>query len=494
MTGSYILAIDQGTTSSRAIVFDRQLNPIASAQQEFAQHFPQSGWVEHDAEEIWTSVLAVCRGALEKASLSATDIAAIGITNQRETTVVWDRATGTPIAPAIVWQDRRTADMCRELAAAGHSDTVVEQTGLRLDPYFSATKVAWLLDNTAGARKRADRGELAFGTIDSFVLWRLTGGKVHATDVTNASRTALYDIREHAFSANLLTLFNVPANMMPDVLDCAADFGVTDSALFGAPIPIAGIAGDQQAALVGQRCFSPGDTKSTYGTGCFVIANTGESILRSSHQLLTTIGYRINGKTTYALEGSIFVAGSAVQWLRDGLKLLRDAAETEAIAERHGIERDVFVVPAFTGLGAPYWDPDARGAIYGITRGATADALITATLQSIAFQTWDLVGAMRDDGVRPGTIRVDGGMAANSWFLQFLSDVCQCDIERPKNTESTVLGAAILAALQIGWFTDLNELDRTLEKDRTFVPMQSETETKSLLDGWRDAVARTRSG
>ncbi|MFK8054061.1 MAG: glycerol kinase GlpK [Woeseiaceae bacterium] len=493
MSSSYILAIDQGTTSSRALVFDRSLNVVASAQEEFTQHFPRSGWVEHDASEIWQSVVSVCRQAIEQANLTGKDIAAIGITNQRETTVVWDRATGEPIAPAIVWQDRRTAAICRELTDAGHASVVELQTGLRLDPYFSATKVAWILDHTDGARERANRGELAFGTIDSFVLWHLTGGVEHATDVTNASRTALYDIAEHRFSDALLAVFNVPKSVLPEVKDCAADFGTTDPALFGAPIPIAGIAGDQQAALIGQACFSAGDTKSTYGTGCFVIANTGDTLLRSSHQLLSTVGYRINGKTTYALEGSIFVAGSAIQWLRDGLKLLGDAAETEAIAEQHGIERDVYVVPAFTGLGAPYWDPDARGAVYGVTRGTTAEALITATLQSIGYQTWDLVGAMRDDGVTPGTIRVDGGMVANDWFLQFLADVCQCTIDRPTNTESTVLGAAMLAGLQIGWYDSLEALADDRRQDVVFEPKMALDDTRSLTAGWLAAVGRTRS-
>ncbi|MEN7342435.1 MAG: glycerol kinase GlpK [Pseudomonadota bacterium] len=492
MTKQYILSIDQGTTSSRAIVFDQSLQAVASAQQEFSQHFPASGWVEHDAEEIWASVVAVCREALASANLDASDIAAIGITNQRETTIVWDRETGKPISRAIVWQDRRTAEICRELARAGHADTVAEKTGLRLDPYFSATKVAWILDHTAGARERAQRGELAFGTVDSFVLWHLTNGEVHATDVTNASRTALYDISAQQFCPELLEIFRVPANMMPDVRDCAADFGVTDPALFGAAIPVAGIAGDQQAALIGQGCFAPGETKSTYGTGCFVIANTGDEILRSSHQLLTTIGYRIAGKTTYALEGSIFVAGSAIQWLRDGVRLFDDASETGDIASEHGVEKDVYVVPAFTGLGAPYWDPDARGAVYGITRGTTREALVTATLQSIAYQTWDLVGAMRDDGVAPGTIRVDGGMVSNDWFLQFLADVCGCDIRRPTNTESTVLGAAMLAALQCGWFTSLADVQSALAEDRTFSPSMAAADVESLVGGWVDAVRRTR--
>ena len=494
MSNTHLLAIDQGTTSSRAVVYDAALTPVASAQREFTQHFPQSGWVEHDAEEIWDGVVAVCRDALAQAGLEAADIAGIGITNQRETTVVWDRATGRPIANAIVWQDRRTAAHCRALEGAGHGAVVTERTGLRLDPYFSATKIAWLIDHIDGARKRAQAGELAFGTIDTFLLWRLTGGRVHATDATNASRTALFDISAQQWDASLLELFDVPAALMPEVRDCAAEFGATDAELFGAAIPVRGIAGDQQAALIGQACFAPGMTKSTYGTGCFVISNTGGTLLRSQHQLLSTIGYRLGGETTYALEGSIFVAGSAIQWLRDALGAIEHAADTEAIAAAHGIERDVVVVPAFTGLGAPYWDPDARGAVFGLTRGGGREALVTATLQSVALQTWDLVGAMRDDGVTPAEIRVDGGMVANDWFLQFLADVTGSNIERPRQTESTVLGAAALAGLQAGLFDSLDALSDAWQRDASFSPTLPDAEVDALTGAWRDAVARVRGG
>ena len=490
----YILAIDQGTTSSRAVIYDASLQAIASAQQEFRQYFPQSGWVEHDADEIWESVLAVCRKALTDAGLGAADIASIGITNQRETTVIWDRDSGKPIAPAIVWQDRRTAERCRTLIADGHSAVVEDRTGLRLDPYFSATKIAWLLDHVDGARARAERGELAFGTIDTFVLWRLTGGAVHATDATNASRTALYNIHAQRWSDALLGIFDVPAGVLPEVHDCAYRYGTTEPALFGGAIPIGGIAGDQQAALIGQACFDEGMTKSTYGTGCFVIANTGAEVVRSSHQLLSTIGYRVGGETTYALEGSIFVAGSAVQWLRDGLQVVEHAGDTAGIAAEHGVERDLIVVPAFTGLGAPHWDPDARGAVFGLTRGSDRAALITATLQSIAYQTADLMGAMQEDGVAAGVLRVDGGMVANDWFLQFLADVTRRPIERPTNIESTVLGAAALAGLEAGVFESLDTLQTVRSVDAEFAVRMPGAERDELLAGWRDAVGRVRSG
>ncbi|MEM7612389.1 MAG: glycerol kinase GlpK [Pseudomonadota bacterium] len=493
MSNDFILAIDQGTTSSRAVIYDRRLTPVASAQREFAQSFPQSGWVEHDANEIWAGVVHVCRQALASAGIDAAQLAGIGITNQRETTVVWDRHSGEPIAPAIVWQDRRTAERCRELAAAGHESMVTDTTGLLLDPYFSATKIAWLLDHTDGARARADRGDLAFGTIDAFLLWRLTGGTVHATDATNASRTALFDIRKNQWSEALLSVFNVPASVLPDVLDCAADFGETDAELFGSRVPIRGIAGDQQAALIGQMCFEPGMTKSTYGTGCFVIANTGEQLLRSSHKMLGTIGYRLDGKTHFALEGSIFVAGSAVQWLRDGVQLIEHAADTLSLAKDNGVERDVYVVPAFTGLGAPHWDPDARGAIFGLTRATDRGAIVTATLQSIAYQTVDLLTAMHDDGLAEGTLRVDGGMVANDWFLQFLADVTQRTIERPDGIESTANGAAALAALQAGLYDSLDALTGARRVDATFQQNLPLDDVQTLLAGWHDAVERTRS-
>ncbi|MEM6818503.1 MAG: glycerol kinase GlpK [Pseudomonadota bacterium] len=490
---SYILAIDQGTTSSRAVVFDANLEVVASAQQEFAQHFPQSGWVEHDAEEIWDSVVTVCREALNNAGISAAEVASIGITNQRETTIVWDRETGKPISRAIVWQDRRTAEICRGLAGEGHGPVVERKTGLRLDPYFSATKLAWILDHTEGARERADAGQLAFGTVDTFVLWRLTGGAVHATDVTNASRTALLDIESQQWDDELLSIFNVPEAVLPEVRDCADDYGVTADDLFGSAIPIGGIAGDQQAALIGQCCFAPGATKSTYGTGCFVIANSGSSIVRSNNQLLSTIGYRIAGETTYAIEGSIFVAGSAIQWLRDGIRIIDHAKDTADIAESHGIERDVVVVPAFTGLGAPHWDPDARGAIFGLTRGSDRAAIVTATLQSIAYQTADLMGAMKDDGLSPALLRVDGGMVANTWFLQFLADVTRLPIERPANTESTVLGAAALAGLQAGLFDSLDALTKVRAVDHSASPVMPDADAAQLMQSWHSAVARTRS-
>ncbi|MEL6870774.1 MAG: glycerol kinase GlpK [Pseudomonadota bacterium] len=492
-SNSFVLAIDQGTTSSRAVVYDASLAMVASAQQEFRQHFPQSGWVEHDAEDIWNSVIDVCREALKRASIDASQLAGIGITNQRETTVVWDRATGRPIAKAIVWQDRRTAAVCRELQSQGHGELVAQTTGLRLDPYFSATKIAWLLDHIDGARERAERGELAFGTIDTFLLWRLTGGKVHATDATNASRTALFDITTQQWSAALLDVFNVPESVLPEVCDCAHDYGMTEPGLLGSAVAVRGIAGDQQAALIGQACFAPGMTKSTYGTGCFAIANTGDTLLRSQHQLLGTVGYRLQGQTTYALEGSIFVAGSAVQWLRDGVRMIDHAADTLALAGANGIEYDVVVVPAFTGLGAPHWDPDARGAMFGLTRGSDRAAIVTATLQSIALQTYDLLSAMREDGVQPGTVRVDGGMVANGWFLQFLADVTGCDIDRPANIESTALGAAGLAAMQAGVFDDLDAFARIREQDGQFSPALPEADVQRLLSAWQDAVRRTRS-
>jgi glycerol kinase len=488
-----ILAIDQGTTSNRAVMYDAGLRPLASSQQEFPQIFPRPGWVEHDAAVIWQSVLDVCRDVIDKSGTAPADIASIGITNQRETTVLWDRTTGEPIGNAIVWQDRRTAERCRELEAHEDAGRVAARTGLRLDPYFSATKIAWLLDHTDGARARAEAGDLAFGTIDSFLLWNLTGGRVHATDVTNASRTALFDIHEQRWDERLLALFDVPAVLLPGVLDCAADFGRCDPSLFGAAIPIGGIAGDQQAALFGQACLSSGMTKSTYGTGCFVIANTGDRVLASHNQLLSTIAYRLDGRVTYGLEGSIFVAGSAVQWLRDGLGVIGSAADTASIAAAHGVEREVYVVPAFTGLGAPHWDPDARGAIFGLTRGAGVPAIVTATLQSVAFQTADLLRAMRDDGVAADIVRVDGGMAANDWFLQFLADATGTHVQRPANTESTVTGAAALAALQAGLFDSPEAVTAAWALEREFDRAMPEGDVAGLLAGWRDAVARVGS-
>ncbi len=492
MSGKYILAIDQGTSSSRALVFDHAMNVVASAQQEFKQHYPRPGWVEHDPEEIWATVVAVSAEAIKAAKVSAGDIASIGITNQRETTVVWNRRTGRPVGNAIVWQDRRTADRCDALREQGHEARVTETTGLRLDPYFSGTKVAWILDNVDDARASADRGELAFGTIDTFLIWRLTGGKVHATDATNASRTMLYNIHTQQWENDLLDMLGVPASMLPEVRDCADDFGQAESALFGTAIPIGGVAGDQQAALLGQAGIDKGMTKSTYGTGCFVIANTGKAALPSSNKLLTTVASRLGGKVTYGLEGSVFVAGSAIQWLRDSLRIIDAAQDTEAIAARTGIVEDVYVVPAFAGLGAPYWDPHARGAIVGLTRGSGRDEVTTATLQAVAFQTRDLINAMAHDGISPSVIRVDGGMVSNNWFLQFLADMLDIPVERPVNVESTVLGAAFLAALQAGIIADVEEIAAVWQSERVFEPAMAGDRRVALLEGWDRAVKRVR--
>jgi glycerol kinase len=488
-----LLAIDQGTSSSRTVIYDDNFSVLASAQQEFPQIYPQSGWVEHDPEAIWQSVQAVTRQALQDAALAAGDITAIGITNQRETTLVWDRETGKCIYNAIVWQDRRTADQCAALKKAGHEAQVTEKTGLRLDPYFSATKLAWILDHVDGARARAVAGELAFGTIDSFLLWRLSGGKHHRTDATNASRTLMFNIHTQEWDTDLLKLFDIPAALLPEVMDCAAEFGMASDECLGGEVPVLGIAGDQQAALIGQAGFEYGMTKSTYGTGCFVIANTGDSALHSDNQLLTTVAMRLGGKVSYGLEGSVFVAGSAMQWLRDELRIIDSAPESETIAERTGVVEDVVVVPAFAGLGAPYWDPDARGAILGMSRGSGRDAIVTATLQAIAYQTRDLMDAMAEDGITPSVIRVDGGMVANDWFLQFLADILQTAVERPVNVESTVLGAAFLAAYQAGLASGPEQLAATWQLDARFEPGLNDSERNKLLAGWHDAVRRVRT-
>ncbi|CBL46807.1 Glycerol kinase [gamma proteobacterium HdN1] len=490
---TYLLAIDQGTTSSRAIVFDRRGAIIAQSQQEFSQHFPADGWVEHDPEEIWQSVLTVVRGVLEKAHLSAQEIAGIGITNQRETTIVWDRATGEALYPAIVWQDRRTTEGCLRLRAQGHEAMVQERTGLLLDPYFSATKAAWVLDHVAGARERAERGELAFGTIDTFLLWRLTGGREHRTDATNASRTLLFNIHTQDWDADLLSLFGVPRAMLPEVMDCSAEFGETQAALFGAPIPVAGMAGDQQAALIGQACFERGMIKSTYGTGCFMILNTGERALQSSHRLLSTVAYRLDGRVTYGLEGSIFVAGAAIQWLRDGLALINNAQECEALAREAGVDHHVYMVPAFTGLGAPYWDPEARGALFGLTRDTGIKDIVTAGLQSVAYQTRDLIQAMRSDGAGElTTLRVDGGMVANNWVVQFLADLLNVNVDRPAVIETTALGAAYLAGLQRGVYASLEEIANLWHCQQHFEPQMEDGLRERLYAGWVDAVRRVR--
>jgi glycerol kinase len=486
-----LLAIDQGTTSSRAILFDHQGRRLTQAQREFRQYYPEDGWVEHDATEIWQDCLQLCQQVLREANVEAADVAAIGITNQRETTVLWDRATGQPLAPAIVWQDRRTADVCAGLKQQGHEELVQQRTGLLLDPYFSATKLAWLLDNVPGARERAERGELAFGTIDSWLLWNLTAGKVHATDATNASRTLLFDIHRQCWDEQLLALFRIPASVLPDVRDCAADYGHTETSLFGGEIAVAGIAGDQQAALVGQACFSPGMVKSTYGTGCFMVLNTGDQAVQSRNRLLTTVGYRLNGRTTYALEGSIFVAGAAIQWLRDGLRLINHASETEALARSVGSGRGVYLVPAFTGMGAPWWDPHARGALLGLTRDTGIAEVVTAGLESVCYQTLDLLEAMgADAGARPTALRVDGGMVVNNWLTQTLADILGIRVDRPVVTETTALGAAYLAGLQVGLFDSLEQVAEHWRCERHFEPSLDERSRQARHAGWRRAVER----
>ena len=493
--GSHILAMDQGTTSSRAIIFDDTFEIEAVAQQEFTQHFPQSGWVEHDPEDIWNTSLQTCLRVLEKLSLKAGDIDAIGITNQRETTIIWDRETGEPIHNAIVWQDRRTAELCTRLEDAGHGPMVTEKTGLLLDAYFSGTKIAWLLDNVAGARERAVAGKLAFGTVDTFLIWRLTGGRVHATDATNASRTMLYNIHENRWDPELLELLDVPASLLPEVKDSSDDYGKTDASLLGAEIPIRGVAGDQQAALVGQACFYPGMIKSTYGTGCFVVLNTGDEAVMSNNRLLTTIGYRLNGKTTYALEGSIFVAGAAVQWMRDAMGLIEAANETGKLARKADINQDVYLVPAFTGLGAPHWDADARGAIFGITRATGPAELSRAALESVCYQTKDLLEAMRGDWPEMGDtiLRVDGGMVASNWTMQFLSDILDAPVDRPEILETTAAGAAYLAGLYVGIYEDPDTISGKWRRQCRFAPSLEEEVRERKYAGWKDAVRRTLS-
>jgi glycerol kinase len=500
----HVLAIDQGTTSSRAIVFDRTGAPVAQSQRELEQHYPRAGWVEHDPETIWQDTVAVCRDALARAGLDGRGIAALGITNQRETVVLWERATGTPVHRAIVWQDRRTAERCRELSGAGHDALVQERTGLLIDPYFSATKLAWLLDEVAGARPAAERGELAFGTVDSFLLWRLSGGAVHATDASNAARTMLYDIHRQEWDDDLLRLLRIPRAILPEVKDCSTLFGTVPEGLFGAPLPITGIAGDQQAAAVGQACFRPGMLKSTYGTGCFALLNTGDTPVVSRHRLLTTIAYRLNGKVTYALEGSIFVAGAAVQWLRDGLKLISRAGDSEPLAAGIYDTGGVYLVPAFVGLGAPHWDPDARAAILGLTRDSGIPQIVRAALESVGYQTKDLMTAMAADlgGAAPGAaqdeaappaVRVDGGMVANDWVCQFLADILDLPVERPLVTETTALGAAFLAGLEVGLYPSLEALAGTWRCQRRFEPAMAPAERARLYGGWLNALRRVRA-
>jgi len=490
----YLLAIDQGTTSTRAIVFDAALTPVASAQQEFPQLYPAPGLVEHDVEDIWSSTLATVRAAIARAAVEAKDIAAIGITNQRETTILWDRATGRPIHNAIVWQDRRTADACAALRAGGHEPAIAARTGLLLDPYFSATKIAWLLAHVEGARAAARNGRLAFGTVDSFLLWRLTGGKVHATDATNAARTLLMDIHAGCWDAELCELFEVPQSLLPPIHDCADDFGTTN--LFGGQIRILGLAGDQQAATVGQGCFAPGMVKSTYGTGCFALLNTGDQPVASKNRLLTTVAYQLGRKRTYALEGAIFVAGAAVQWLRDALKLIAAAPDVNALAAAADPAEQIYLVPAFVGLGAPWWDAQARGAMYGLTRKSGVAELACATLEAVGYQTRDLLEAMHADWPAAGAssvLRVDGGMAASDVAIQFLADILATPVDRPAVMETTALGAAYLAGRAAGLCPDLGDFAATWKRERRFEPRMDAATRERKWRGWRDAVARTLS-
>ena len=493
--GDYILAIDQGTTSSRAIVFGKDRTIAGMGQKEFTQIFPQDGWVEHDPEEIWESVVWSVKTALKAAGVEAKDIAAIGITNQRETTLIWDRTTGKPIHNAIVWQDRRTAAYCARLKKACHEKMVTRKTGLLLDPYFSGIKVKWLLDNKKGARNLAEKGQLAFGTIDTFLIWRLTGGRVHATDATNAGRTLLFDIAGNQWDKDLLELFSIPKALLPEVKDCADDFGVTDPALFGAAIPILGVAGDQHAATIGQACFEPGMLKSTYGTGCFALLNTGADMVRSKNRLLTTIAYRLNGETCYALEGSIFIAGAAVQWIRDGLKLVKHASETGPLARTADPGQNVYMVPAFVGLGAPWWDAEARGAIYGLTRNSGPAEIAKAALEAVCYQTRDLLTAMRKDWKGGGdtVLRVDGGMVASDWTMQFLADVLDAPVDRPVILETTALGAAWLAGSKAGVWPGMKEFAASWACDTRFKPEMAAAERKRKIAGWDAAVRRTLS-
>ena len=490
MLENAILAIDQGTTSSRAIVFAEDSNIVSSSQKEFTQHYPQEGWVEHDPEEIWQSTLEVCESALEAAKAKGYSVKSIGITNQRETTVVWDKATGKPVYNAIVWQDRRTAVQCEALNAEGFDISRV--TGLRFDPYFSATKIAWVLNNIEGARKRAEAGELAFGTIDTFLIWRLTEGAVHATDTTNASRTNLMNLSSLAWDDSLLELFSVPRLMLPTIKQCSDDFGYTSERVFGDRIPIGGVAGDQQAALIGQCCFEPGNLKSTYGTGCFALVNSGNTPMFSKNQLLTTVGYTIGGKTCYALEGSIFIAGAAVQWLRDGIKVIDSAGQTKSLAESVEDSHGVVLVPAFAGLGAPHWDPHTRGSVFGLTRGTTEAHLARAALESVCFQTLDLIKAMQSDGIDINAIRVDGGMVANDWVCQCLADILDLNVVRPTVNETTALGAAYLAGIQVGIYNDLSMLAAQNPIDKTFDSVMCVGDRNRKTKQWEAAIAATK--
>ena len=491
---TYILAIDQGTTSSRAIIFDAQMQIKATAQQEFTQHFPQSGWVEHDPSDLWSSVVSTCRKAIEKAGITANEVSAIGITNQRETTLIWDKNTGEPIHNAIVWQDRRTAPFCEELRVEGFEREITYRTGLLADPYFSGTKVHHILNKVDGAQARAAAGDLLFGTVDSYLIWKMTGGKKHVTDATNAARTMLYDIRKGRWSTTICKRFGIPTSMLPQVQDCASEFGMTQPDLFGAELPILGVAGDQQAATIGQACFQPGMLKSTYGTGCFALLNTGDTLVESQKRLLGTIAYQFNGKPTYALEGSIFIAGAVVQWLREGLQIIDDAKETQSLAETADQGQELYMVPAFTGLGAPYWDADARGAIYGLTRNSGPAEFARAALESVGFQTRDLLDSMKSDWQESdtkGVLRVDGGMSASDWSMQFLSDIIGAPVDRPHVLETTALGVAWLAGMKAGVYPDQAGFAKEWALDQRFTPQMDDATRQRRYAGWQDAVQRT---
>lgn len=491
---SYILAIDQGTTSSRTIVFDQDMGVVASAQEEFSQHYPHSGWVEHEASDLWDTVLRTAKAAMAQAGITAADVAGIGITNQRETVVVWDKATGEPVHRAIVWQDRRTADLCDTLKSEGFESEVTEKTGLLLDPYFSSTKLKWILDTVPGLRTRAAAGEVLFGTVDSFLIWKLTEGASHLTDATNAARTMLYNIRDGQWDAEICARLDIPMAMLPQVRDCASDFGVTS--VLGGAIPILGVAGDQQAATIGQACFAPGMLKSTYGTGCFALLNTGNTLVRSQNRMLGTIAYQFDGKPTYALEGSIFIAGAVVQWLRDGLGIIAKAADTHPLAEKADPEQELYLVPAFTGLGAPHWDANARGAIFGLTRNSGPAEFARAALESVGFQTRDLLDAMHSDwpeASAKGVLRVDGGMSASDWAMQFLSDIIGAPVDRPKVLETTALGVAWLAGMKAGVYPDQAGFAATWACDKRFTPKMDETMRERRYAGWQDAIGRTLS-
>ena len=491
----YIIAIDQGTTSTRSIVFDDQFAIVGQGQEEFAQYFPKSGWVEHKPQDLLTSVITTCKKALNDGKIRAKDILALGITNQRETTLLWDKVSGEPIYNAIVWQDRRTSKFCDKLRSDGLEELITRTTGLLLDPYFSATKLKWLLDNVEGARAKAEAGELLFGTVDTYLIWHLTNGVIHATDATNASRTMLYDINESKWSSEICDLLNIPMSILPEVRNCSDDFGVCDEKILGYKIPIKGVAGDQHAATIGQACFKPGMMKSTYGTGCFALLNTGQSIVRSNNKLLTTIAYQFDGKPTYALEGSIFIAGAVVQWLRDGLQIIKSAAETQDLAIQADSNQQVIIVPAFTGLGAPYWNADCRGAIYGLTRNSGPAELAKAALECVGFQTRDLLEAMQsdwhDDGEEKPVLRVDGGMTSSNWAMQFLADILNAGVDRPKTLETTAVGAAWLAGSAVGYYPPFAEFSRLWKSESHFTPIMQEEQRERKYSAWKSAVEAT---